>query len=31
MNGKNAWLLISRNTSDFKNIDGLRVIDPYSL
>jgi predicted nucleic acid-binding protein len=24
-------VLISRNTSDFKNIDGLQVIDPYSL
>jgi len=24
-------ILISRNTSDFKNIDGLQVIDPYSL
>ena len=24
-------VLISRNTSDFKNIDSLQVIDPYSL
>jgi predicted nucleic acid-binding protein len=24
-------VLISRNTSDFKNIDGLQVIDPYNL
>ena len=24
-------ILISRNTSDFKKIDGLQVIDPYSL
>lgn len=24
-------VLISRNTSDFKNIDGLKVIDPHSL
>lgn len=24
-------VLISRNTSDFKNIDGLQVIDPHSL
>jgi predicted nucleic acid-binding protein len=24
-------ILISRNTSDFKNIDGLQVIDPNSL
>jgi predicted nucleic acid-binding protein len=24
-------VLISRNTSDFKNIDGLQVIDPYKL
>lgn len=24
-------VLISRNTSDFKNIEGLQVIDPYSL
>lgn len=24
-------VLISRNISDFKNIDGLRVIDPHSL
>ncbi|MET4081054.1 putative nucleic acid-binding protein [Pedobacter sp. UYP30] len=23
--------LISRNTSDFKNIDGLKVFDPYNL
>lgn len=23
--------LITRNTSDFKNIDGLRVIDPHGL
>ena len=24
-------VLISRNTSDFKNIPGLKVIDPHSL
>ena len=24
-------ILISRNTSDFKNIDGLQVIDPFSI
>jgi predicted nucleic acid-binding protein len=24
-------VLISRNTSDFKNIKGMKVIDPYSL
>ncbi len=24
-------VLISRNTSDFKNIDGLQVIDPHKL
>lgn len=24
-------VVISRNTSDFKNIDGLKVIDPHSL
>jgi predicted nucleic acid-binding protein len=24
-------VLISRNISDFKNIDGLQVIDPHSL
>jgi predicted nucleic acid-binding protein len=24
-------ILISRNISDFKNIDGLQVIDPYNL
>jgi predicted nucleic acid-binding protein len=24
-------VVISRNTSDFKNIDGLKVVDPYSL
>jgi len=24
-------VLISRNTSDFNNIDGLKVIDPHSL
>ena len=24
-------VLISRNISDFKNIDGLQVIDPYNL
>ena len=24
-------VLVSRNTSDFKNIDALQVIDPYSL
>jgi len=24
-------VLISRNISDFKNIDGLKMIDPYSL
>ncbi len=24
-------VVISHNTSDFKNIDGLKVIDPYSL
>jgi hypothetical protein len=24
-------ILTTRNTSDFKNIDGLQVIDPYSL
>jgi predicted nucleic acid-binding protein len=24
-------VLISRNTSDFKNIDGLQVIDPHNL
>lgn len=24
-------VLISRNTSDFKNIEGLQLIDPYSL
>ena len=24
-------VLISRNTSDFTNIDGLKVIDPHSL
>jgi len=24
-------VLISRNTSDFKHIDGLKVIDPHSL
>jgi len=24
-------IVISRNTSDFKNIDGLQVIDPHSL
>jgi predicted nucleic acid-binding protein len=24
-------VLISRNTSDFKNIEGLQVIDPHSL
>lgn len=24
-------VVISRNTSDFKNIDGLQVINPYSL
>ena len=24
-------VLISRNTSDFKNIDGLKVIDPYKI
>ena len=24
-------VLISRNTSDFKNIQGLQIIDPYSL
>ncbi len=24
-------VVISRNTSDFKNIDGLQVIDPHSL
>jgi predicted nucleic acid-binding protein len=27
----NDLILISRNTSDFKNIDGLQVIDPYKL
>lgn len=26
-----GYTLISRNTSDFKNIDGLQVIDPHSL
>ncbi|MEO5500693.1 MAG: type II toxin-antitoxin system VapC family toxin [Ginsengibacter sp.] len=26
-----ALVLISRNISDFKNIDGLKVIDPHSL
>ena len=25
------FIVISRNTSDFKNIDGLQVIDPYKL
>lgn len=24
-------VVITRNTSDFKNIDGLKVLDPYSL
>ena len=24
-------VIISRNTSDFKNIDGLQVIDPYKI
>ncbi len=24
-------VIVSRNTSDFKNIEGLEVIDPYSL
>jgi predicted nucleic acid-binding protein len=24
-------VIISRNISDFKNIDGLQVIDPHSL
>lgn len=24
-------IVISRNISDFKNIDGLKVIDPHSL
>ena len=24
-------ILISRNTSDFKNIDGLKVINPHTL
>ncbi len=24
-------ILISRNLSDFKDIDGLQVIDPYNL
>ncbi len=24
-------ILISRNLSDFRNIDGLQVIDPYNL
>ena len=24
-------IIISRNTSDFKNIEGLKVIDPYKL
>lgn len=24
-------IVISRNTSDFKNIDGLQVIDPYKI
>lgn len=27
----NDLTLISRNKSDFKNIDGLAVIDPHSL
>jgi predicted nucleic acid-binding protein len=26
-----GFTLISRNTSDFKNIMGLKVIDPYGL
>jgi predicted nucleic acid-binding protein len=25
------WALISRNTKDFKNIKGLKVIDPFAL
>jgi predicted nucleic acid-binding protein len=24
-------VVISRNTADFKNIDGLKIIDPHSL
>jgi hypothetical protein len=24
-------VVVNRNTSDFKNIDGLKVIDPYNL
>ncbi|MFQ3576789.1 MAG: type II toxin-antitoxin system VapC family toxin [Cytophagales bacterium] len=24
-------IVISRNTSDFKNIEGLKVVDPYNL
>jgi hypothetical protein len=27
----NDLVLISRNISDFKNINGLQVIDPHSL
>ena len=26
-----GWKLVSRNTSDFKGISGLTVIDPYAL
>ena len=25
------FVLLSRNTKDFKNIDGLKILDPYSL
>lgn len=27
----NELVLVSRNISDFKNIEGLQIIDPYSL
>jgi predicted nucleic acid-binding protein len=27
----NGLTLITRNTKDFKNIEGLKIIDPYEL
>ena len=28
---QNGLVLVSRNTKDYKNIQGLEVIDPYGL
>ena len=28
---QNGFILVTNNTKDFKNIEGLEVIDPYQL